>query len=184
MLSIISSNLCTCIQFLKYDVANVWNWIFQLWLKHDYKPRANSILCIIFSCREQKKPTFCLIPSAQTFACKYLLQLILKSHNTDFQVIQKDIFAGNGHHQYLDHRRIKLVQFEAFLLFWTMNSQDRNIFTSKIYYSLNTNLVSPSILKTVSKVILREENIIEFDFFVTENFLIQTGPSFKPENNQ
>ena len=116
MLSIISSNLCTCIQFLKYDVANVWNWIFQLWLKHDYKPRANSILCIIFSCREQKKPTFCLIPSAQTFACKYLLQLILKSHNTDFQVIQKDIFAGNGHHQYLDHRRIKLVQFEAFFV--------------------------------------------------------------------
>ena len=29
----------------------------------------------------------------------------------------------------------------------------------------------------------RDKNTIKYDIFVTENFLIQTGPSFWPENN-
>lgn len=85
-----------------------------------------SLLCIVSFVENKEKLLF---PCAQAIVHTFLLWFILKDHDSDFQIIQKEVLPVTA---IIDILIIKaqIGPFYGFLLFWTMNPQDGTIFIS------------------------------------------------------
>lgn len=170
-MSIFLSNSYTSIQFLKFDVANIWNLLILL--SHDYKPRPKSVMYSFF-CRKQRKITFSLCSGH----CSHIPFVIhFKRPRFRLSNYSERSFASNGHHRYFDH---KGSNWSILWFLVVLNNEPTGwdyFHINKFIFFLYANLISLSTWETVSKLMLRVKNTIEFDL-VTEKSLIQAGPSF------